>query len=178
MNMRGLQIIALVGITALGAASSHAWTYNGLTYPDNMLVQGSPYGYMNGLWLAQTNVNNGGWWFVQYGATNVLHRVHLTDNGTSTSVWLMQNGNNRVDLTPQVNTSQWRSAGFPTQTFQAGGTVAFNISQDPYDQAFPDWESAAVKIPLGFTFAMSFWAAAVALSIGMKWVRDLASAAS
>jgi hypothetical protein len=55
--------------------------------------------------------------------------------------------------------------------------VTFYVS-DEFRQAFPDWASAAVKIPLGFTFAMAFWAAAVALTISLKWVRDLASAAS
>ena len=49
---------------------------------------------------------------------------------------------------------------------------------DPYEENFPDWESAAVKIPLGFSLAMAFWAACVAASVSMKWVRDLASAAS
>jgi hypothetical protein len=56
--------------------------------------------------------------------------------------------------------------------------MKMNWTPDPYEEAFPDWESAAVKIPLGFTFAMAFWAGAVALTISLKWVRDLASAAS
>lgn len=47
-----------------------------------------------------------------------------------------------------------------------------------YVDAFPDWNAAATKIPLGFGFAMSFWAACVAASVAMRWVRDLASAAT
>ena len=67
-------------------------------------------------------------------------------------------------------------------SMSGGGTVILNqLPPDPnapYEEAFPDWESAAVKIPLGFTLAMAFWAAAVGLSVSMKWVRDLASAAT
>lgn len=64
---------------------------------------------------------------------------------------------------------------FDGAIFAAAGSY---LPTDPYPGNFPDWQSAAVKIPLGFGFAMSFWAAAVAASIAMKWVRDLASAAS
>lgn len=49
---------------------------------------------------------------------------------------------------------------------------------NPYEEAFPDWESAQVKIPLGFAFGLALWASAVALGVPMKWVRELTSAAS
>lgn len=61
------------------------------------------------------------------------------------------------------------------------GTAVLDTSPppvDPYEEAFPDWESAGVKIPLGFSFAMSFWAVCIVATIGIKWAKELASAAS
>lgn len=71
--------------------------------------------------------------------------------------------------------------GPPTENWSVTGANGLSfgtVEPDPFEQAFPDWESAAVKIPLGFSFAMAFWGVAVAASVSMKWVRDLASAAS
>lgn len=62
--------------------------------------------------------------------------------------------------------------------FSVGGGVAMTTTPDEYQQAFPDWASAGARIPLGFTFGMSVWAVCVAAAISLKWVRDLASAAS
>jgi len=49
---------------------------------------------------------------------------------------------------------------------------------DPYEENFPDWSSARIKIPLGFTFGLAVWAMVLAATVPMKWVRDLTSAAS
>jgi len=49
---------------------------------------------------------------------------------------------------------------------------------DPYEEAFPDWASAAVKIPLGFAFGLAFWAVCLAFGVPLKWAKEISSAAS
>lgn len=111
------------------------------------------------LWRAEIYRLDSGFAFEVLGPDGIYQAQYV--NGA----WELWNDQYNVGLP----TSNW------SVLYQGGG---FGPGYDPFDDNFPDWESAAVKIPLGFTFAMSFWAAAVGLSIGMKWVRDLASAAS
>jgi hypothetical protein len=73
------------------------------------------------------------------------------------------------------------AATLPTSfAMQGGGTVIPNQlpPADPYEEAFPDWEAAGVKIPLGFGFGLALWASAFAIVVPIRWVRELANAAS
>jgi hypothetical protein len=59
-------------------------------------------------------------------------------------------------------------------TFEGGGLgPGYGVQQPEFD-----WSSALVNTPIGFSFAMSFWAVALSFSVGMRWVRELSSAAS
>lgn len=190
MIRRGLQILLSAGITALGAAPCFA------SFPSDIVLQG---------FNVVTNVGDPNGYYVQTGTTGVdgstlFSRYATEPDGPKFSIlvrwfansqWQVAVRRGLTDANVSLKTVGGASNSFPGPSSWVGGWTGYS-GYDPgttaalvvpsgdyqYEVAFPDWESAAVKIPLGFTFAMSFWAAAVALSIGMKWVRDLASAAS
>lgn len=191
MIRRGLQIMCLVGITALGAAPLF-----GQVFPPAVQV-----GDMGGI-------------FEQYNGVYVFAEdLDVYPDGTSKGYYEDNNGNYLTVTIAEVDEAIYYDLGAgpsapeqgelratifytPNQysfvvgwvRSSTGAPLGYGYAQplwnynpgggNEYEEAFPDWESAAVKIPLGFTFAMSFWAVAVAGSIAMRWVKDLASAAS
>lgn len=199
MIRRGLQILSLVGITALGAAPSYgqAGTTN---WPTFVVLQDFTNNALNGAYSLVGTTSPDGWYIMQrYSANNsLIYWVTLQDDarsGLQNFIHVHTNypttSSTARILTRPVGTATWPatlsgnwstvdSQGNSTGTI--GGTIVFNWGTppppDPYAQNFPDWAKASTLIPLGFGFAMAFWAAAVALSIGMRWVRDLASVAT
>jgi hypothetical protein len=185
----------LVGITALGAAPSF-----GQSFPEVVVIENSPLRSgidFNGTYImvsAGTPDNTAGVVWMRYGI-NPNSPPYITFAGPTDfgsvggyrvrlhSAWPGSNRNEAVVgqsalWTPTQRVTNWTGVGI---ALEGGGLALFYGTADdldPYYNEFPDWESAAVKIPLGFTFGMTFWAAAVALTISLKWVRDLASAAS
>lgn len=128
----------------------------------------------NGRWVAFLRNTATGQWNVSI-YTNYPVQDHTVGRVTRSIDYVTSS-----NTVPPLSVSAFYNVPGSVSSTPTAGTAVFtwNAADAEMQQAFPDWASAGVKIPLGFTFAMSFWAAAVALSIGMKWVRDLASAAS
>jgi hypothetical protein len=199
MIRRGLQIFGLVGITALGAASSFASVGETATrLPEQIVVQNTVINGVNfnGLYLKVGDLTALGSQFWQRYTTsetqvppvisfqmpptestanNFTIRFHTSWPTNATAVHTFQS--------PQSALNQQLGAvsTIEMNNLPGGGSgqllVTMFVSND-FREAFPDWESAAGKIPLGFTLAMSFWAVCVAAAISMRWVRDLVSAAT
>lgn len=194
MIRRGLQVVFLCGITFLGAAPlfGQAGTTN---YPTRVTLQGFPVAEHNGLFmLVGGTFNQDGYVFQRY------------ETGLPAKFWVVfgdqASGDQKyahfyTNYPTSVTTAgrvYWRDFFGPampsalTGAYQqsngqliSGATWIFSWAVGPVsdeEKAFPDWAKATVLIPLGFSFAMAFWASAVALSVAMKWVRDLASAAT
>lgn len=200
MIRRGLQILSMVGITALGAAPcfGQVGTTN---FPTQVTLQDFSDPLVNGLYVVVGGSSTSGTYvFQRYspgGGTNAVRWLTIGDQTNSTQfmyrIWnrnppsphgdvtgLLYVSENYGTFTQSVGNFKVYAVGFPNASGLAVNSwyVPPPTLEEQLDAAFPDWESAAVKIPLGFGFAMAFWAVAVALSVSMKWVRDLASAAS
>lgn len=52
------------------------------------------------------------------------------------------------------------------------------VVSDPYADAFPDWNSAVIYVPLGFTFGLGAWFTALAFGVPIGWIRMLGDASS
>lgn len=196
MIRRGLQFCVVVGISALGAAPSLA-SFTGEPMPLRI--------YVNNTVQSNAGIDYAGV-YVPTGSTESgvgpfvgLYQRYVTDGTEPRYIVLAaisQFGIGTLDFHADFPTA-WRSysptervegqynladvsVGIPTTLNLAVGTVTLDwfLPADPYEEAFPDWESAATKIPLGFGMGMAFWASSVALAIPIKWVKDLASAAS
>jgi hypothetical protein len=194
MTRRGLQITFVVGIMALGAAP----LFGQIGPAGSILIDGAPtvagVNY-NGLYVTiSSGPNEGSVVWTRYGistneppyatlaaagpygsSTGHIVRLHSSWPGTSRNENVAARS---VSVSPNPPLTTWNNFSLPLEI----GGVAFTFDSaggpDPYSEAFPDWESASVKIPLGFALGMAFWAAAVALTIPMKWIKELASAAS
>lgn len=200
MIRRGLQILSLVGITALGAAPSYGQP--GTTnWPTFVVLQDFANNSLNGAYSVVGTTAPDGWYIMQrYSANNsLIYWITLQDD-TRAGLGNLVNVHTNYPttsstarlLTLAVGSAMWPASLTRTdwQEYNSAGgfvanrtgTIVFNWGTppppDPYAQNFPDWAKARTLIPLGFGFAMAFWAAAVALSIGMRWVRDLASVAT
>lgn len=193
MIRRGLQLIAVVGL--LGAAPfcfGQAGTTNAPSY---VVLQDFDDNSLNGLYNVVGTIPGQGQGssvlhrytgedspvryvsLQQGGGYSVTVRIHSTYPETYFSGLLYQ-GSTGSQLFLESWTGQF--TGYSGNANESA-TAIFGWGSpvpDPYEEAFPDWESAAQKIPLGFTFAMAFWGVAVAGSMAMRWVKDLASAAS
>lgn len=199
MIRRGLQIILLVGITALGAApllGSVGETSTRL--PEQIVVQNTVINGVNfdGLYLKVGDVSALGNQFWQRYTTSETQAPPVI------SFQMPTTGQTAINFTVRYHTS-WPSNAAAVHTFQApvsslnmelGAVTTIEVSNlyddesgyllltmfvsDDFREAFPDWESASALIPLGFGFGMMFWASALALHVPMKWVRSLADAAS
>jgi hypothetical protein len=192
MIRRGLQLIVLVGTTALGAAPcfGQAGTTN---TPSYVYLQDFDDPTVNGVYNVVGTVPGTGqgtsvlhrytgetspvrYLSLQHGGGyNVTARIHSAYPSTFGTSLLYQLTTSSLNY-PASWTGTW--TGYSGRTNEVATAVFGWGAVDLYPLNFPDWASASVKIPLGFTFAMAFWAAAVALTISLKWVRDLASAAS
>jgi len=184
--------LSLVGITALGAAPLCAQTVR--TWPSSILLDGfsnSPTrGNFNGLYsfVVQRETFAGGTRYYQrfgIGDTNYNDPafIQLDHYGGYVDITVMDGRNNGLVITarPNIPLAGTNYPAYVSAGWSGGytGAAYFNaVVPDEYVQSFPDWAKASTLIPLGFGFAMAFWAAAVALSIGMRWVRDLASVAT
>lgn len=191
MIWRGLQVILVVGITALGAAPCFG-QYN-TNWPTRVFVSNHPNAVFNGAYLAVGNIAN--------EAGRVWQRY---SEGESTTYWLglyTEPGFRGVRVFTNYPTSilsgqvaqmsYGNLAGWPTAitTFQnvtvggvqgpAGVSLVWDNSADiPYLQNFPDWESAKVKIPLGFGFGLGMWAIMLAAGVPLMFVRQLTNSAT
>jgi hypothetical protein len=190
MNVRGLQFWVVVGIMALGAApsfgqilGSYADAYNWPVVPADP-DSGRPAVALSGRYYFEGSFDQG-------GTEKFTYRLSLVGNYFAAEMNVYDNGGIIVELSggDGVYTVEWNGSGWDvgTDDFSVGapmnarvvGSNGIRIAEtDEFREAFPDWESAAVKIPLGFGLGMAFWAAAVALSLPIKWAKDLASAAS
>jgi hypothetical protein len=196
MIRRGLQLMLLVGITALGAASSAA------QYPYQLSITNTGIPGADGNYFKfQNPISGSGNVYQRYDTDNnnlgTVMEVLAQAPYTATHQWYItlrtgvtaSSGGNTVGVHGGIYTN----AGIPTANYtmtkQNGysGTFTVRVFKEPpppptleeqIGSVFPDWASASVKIPLGFGFAMAFWAACLAVAIPMKWVKDLASAAS
>lgn len=197
MIRRGLQIMT-VGITALGAAPCFAQYSPPANFPSAVTLSGVPaitYQQptpldVNGYYVAVSTSNNATTTFVRYNEdAQTAYRVRIDHNPGGNPIWtvkLLNLNENALPIQSTFNTTDWPTSPFTAQVntaFTGGvsGTATWVLHGAPlsdYELAFPDWESAGVKIPLGFGFAMAFWSVCVVATIGMKWVRELASAAS
>jgi hypothetical protein len=192
MIRRGLQITFVVGIMALGAAPSCLATVS-QNFPKQIVLQdfamigGVDY---NGVYV---NVSQSGTiispagWFQKYttdGSSAPIVEVRMSADFLSAMLMLRPTLNAAaVGNTGYRDISSGWGSPWPGTFWNItqGGLAFISMEEDPdvlYNVAFPDWESASVKIPLGFALGMAFWAAAVALTIPMKWIKELASAAS
>lgn len=129
--------------------------------------------------------------FDQDGIEKFTYRLSLVGNYFAAEMNVYDSGSIQVELSGADGqyVVVWNGSGWDvlTDDFNVGFPVAARIvgangirisETDEYEEAFPDWESAAVKIPLGFAFGMAFWAAVLSMHIPMKWVRQLTEAAS
>lgn len=190
MIRRGLQILILVGITALGAAPVYAiWS----TPPGSLVVMdvGTINGVnMDGLYVlvgieSQTSQYQR-WGYDGEVGTGAALQYELWDDADGVGGFGALRLRQGVTQVRATSGFSWDGSypfekAFSTTNPSLGKVVFYQTAAGPdaeYAAAFPDWSSAAEKIPLGFGFAMAFWASAVAASVAMKWVRDLASAAS
>lgn len=201
MIRRGLQILC-VGVITLGAAPCLGQMYvppvpYGITLQDftnstfngfyvqvgevqvtqastTLTYQRFSSGNTPPRWIAFLRNTDAGLWnvsiYTNYPvADHTLGRVTRSiDYSTSTNSPL-----------PLSVSSFWNVPGSISATPTSGAAVfTWNQQDAELTAAFPDWGKASTKIPLGFGFAMAFWAAALALHVPMKWVRALADAAS
>lgn len=192
MIWRGLQMrlaACILCMIALGAASSLGQTYSRSNHPAFVTISGVTFPEYNGVyqWIGSTSVS-GGATLAKYDQTSGTRWLTVWEEGPSILWFGLHSGDPgsshtsqrvafaRVDTQPHA----WPTSAFGPWSvgFGGQGIMSMSVVTDPYELAFPDWESAALKIPLGFAFAMSFWGVAVAASMGMKWVKELASAAS
>jgi len=196
MIRRGLQFIVLVGITALGVAPSFGQTnYN--HWPASISLSGFPIfegQNVNGYWVltgSGTSGTTSEFTLWDDEANTVTARLRFTYTfSTGTMVGIISIdptfGGGGFRYTRQL--TSWGNNPLPASITGWGNVngappavsaAAFPaMVADEFASAFPDWPSASQKIPLGFSMVMAFWAVCVAASISMKWVRDLASAAS
>lgn len=191
MIQRGLQLIAVVGL--LGAAPLYA--QSGYQWPGTAVVTGlAPVDgvELNGTYiLTGAEVDSGTYWYTQFspgGSGNPLLELRFVDDASFTAR-IFVNGAYRLRINilvgqipltyPYQLNDQWRDNFGGLKAAPNSLTLLSSTPPpDPYEEAFPDWESAVTTIPLGFTFAMAFWGVAVAASMAMRWVKELASAAS
>lgn len=185
MIRRGFQI--LVGVFVLGAAPLHA----SVSWPEMINVTALP---------TVGNIDLSGDWersgpadgpfmygsgpyflYVTQDGLSVLSGVVSENSFTVAFVpgfgWQLVDGDTSLEVSGPSNFAFFGDGVFfDSDTMDLSYLV--NAVTDPYLDNFPDWPSASQKIPLGFGFAMAFWAAALALHVPMKWVRSLAEAAS
>lgn len=198
MIRRGLQITFVVGIMALGAASCFA-QYDG-TMPYRLTVLSGDFGFegvyvitgqttdaessLGGVYQRYTRDGQPPYWLLvrSYPQTDSLRKTRM-------QIYVHSEYPENLNSASEVGTTIILSDVIVGPTPSLITTLIGDILIDwfppappnpnaPYQEAFPDWESASVKIPLGFALGMAFWAAAVALTIPMKWIKELASAAS
>ena len=197
MIRRGLQLVVGVGIfMMLGVAPCSAQNW-----PNYVILHGFTNASINGYYVnVAGSTTNAPWGYAyqRYAESVTAPDYWITlekDNaGNARNIKIYnQNPVTPVFNTPWLYGHAGLSTGWPSQfsgawrdanwtlispTLAGAALPKFDAVPDEYNQAFPDWSKAATLIPLGFTFAMAFWAAAVALTISLKWVRDIASAAS
>lgn len=198
MNVRGLVGALWLGVFTFGGAAPLYADAQAMGYPSRFTLQGITGFHVaaNGLYVVVGDLGaDSGWVFQRYTTGTNSAQYHIAAFLSSTGGTEIQvfqgtpstngalNYGNRIGFT-QTKTGGWVHSSWNFTSGVAGVVGATAIADytwappNEYAAAFPDWESAAVKIPLGFGFAMAFWAAAVALSIPMKWVRELTSAAT
>ena len=198
MIRRGLQILIGVGVITLGAAPSYgqAGTTN---WPTFVVLQDFTNNAINGAYSVVGTTAADGWYIMQrYSANNSLvYWLTLQDDTRSgLQNWVNLHTNYptssstaRIAMLPTASAtwpasrSGWSAVDANGNSIGSlAGTAVFNWGTppppDPYAQNFPDWAKARTLIPLGFGFAMAFWAVAVAGSIAMRWVRELLSVAT
>lgn len=196
MIRRGLQYAMFVGFLALGAASSLGQTnYN--HWPASISLSGFP--------IFEGQNVNGYWVLTGSGASGTTSEFTLWDDDANTVTarlrftYTYATGNMVGVISTDTNfagggfrytrsLTSWGNNPLPASITgwanANGAPPALNAAAfpamvaDEFASAFPDWPSATQKIPIGFAFGMAFWGVCVAASISMKWVRDLASAAS
>lgn len=184
MIRRGLQILIGVGVITLGAAPSFG-QFQG-SPPSTITVSGAPDEFLNRTWYYDAPDGEDFTYFSGELGSGWPLRVNV--DLVHAYFWLGDpEGNDSVEreyviLLDGTWSETITATGGVASTFavvwEGGGFGPGFSATDPYPDNFPDWESAAVKIPLGFGFAMAFWAVAVAASMAMRWVRDLASVAT
>jgi hypothetical protein len=197
MIRRGLQFIAGVGILMmLGVAPCSAQNW-----PNYVILQGFTNASINGYYVnvaGSTTNTPWGYAYQRYAESATAPDYWITLDKDNAGVARNIKIYNQNPVTPYYNTPflyghSGGSSGWPTQfsgawrdanwtvispTLAGAALPKFDAVPDEYTQAFPDWSKAATLIPLGFTFAMAFWGASVALTIPMKWIRDLTSSAT
>jgi hypothetical protein len=196
MIRRGLQITFVVGIMALGAAPSFGQTnYN--HWPSSISLSGFP--------IFEGQNVNGYWVLVGSGMSGTTSEFTLWDDQANTTIarlrftYTFSTGNmvGVISIDPSFSgggfrysrtLTSWGNNPLPASITgwanvngapPAVSAAAFpSMVADEFASAFPDWASATQKVPLGFSMGMAFWATALALTIPMKWVKELASASS
>lgn len=176
MIRRGLQIIFVVGITALGAAPLHAQdatlyrsgfdvmllTYDAAASGNGMLQWSS-----GGTTVRILDDPEAGYYFLQLEFPGEFV-VTLAPNGRI--------GHHEGTVPQWVFSGSYEfEAAIPVQFYLPGIAAYF---PDPYQEGFPDWSSAGVKIPLGFGFGLAAWASFLALGVPIRWVKELTNAAT
>jgi len=195
MIRRGLQMI-VVGIAVLGAAPSFGQTnYN--HWPASISLSGFPE-------FEGQNIN-GYWVMTGSGASGTTSEFTLWDDEANATVarlrftYTYSTGNmvGVISMDPFFGgggfrytrtLTSWGNNPLPASITGWGNVngapVAVSAAAfpamvaDEFQSAFPDWAAAGQKIPLGFAFAMSFWSVCIVATIGIKWAKELASAAS
>lgn len=175
MIRHGLQIF--LGMLLLGAVPCFADVSR---LPQHVYLEGRPFAPgttdPNGWYVIVTTENSGAATYRRWTtdpATSFFVQLNLS---AAENIWEL-----RLYSSPSVVASytSWSSVSYPsTVNITGGGVMKMNWTPDPYEEAFPDWDSAGAKIPLGFGFGLALWASALAFGIPMRWVRELTSAAS
>lgn len=190
MKCRGLQkslARLAVCMAVLGAASSFAQTYTRGNHPVAVVVSGVSVAGYDGVyhWIGGTAVSQGAT-MAKYDQTNGTRWVTLYEQNSTSLFVQLHHGDPGVNhVANRVGFLNVHTAPdvWPTNTFgpfsSVGGSATLTM-QPPseYEVAFPDWSSAAVKIPLGFTFGLVLWASVLAFHVPMQWVRSLSQNAS
>lgn len=201
MIRRGLQLVVGLGIFMMLGAALCFGQVGSTNFPTKITLQGFSVAGVNGLYvvIAGPHASNSGGRFIaaryETSLTPPSYWLSLEDDTTGSGETKLRVWNQYPTDPFNANTSQmfykfFPGTSFPSSvsgfinapgyTYTANSAAIFDwgLPPDPYERAFPDWESAGVKIPLGFSFAMSFWAVCIVATIGIKWAKELASAAS
>lgn len=190
MIWRGLQKSlgrsVILAVIALGAAPCFAVLPSNITlggfgrlfYSGNYFVVDGKYNYKTNTIDMVSYTNSVGVVELQMNEANnilgtfrrVLHvpssaRVAISSSGVVTE-WT-------TNVFVEFNPSNWY---WVSSDGQYGGN--YSAERAAYDKESFSWAQGLIYIPLGFSLGMAFWSVALCAGIGMKWARDLASAAS
>lgn len=189
MIRRGLQFVC--SVVLLGAAPLLAQQQG---FPTQITLQDFTNNAINGLYLQvgesqnsttpgavfqrfTTGTNTPAYWVNAIVRTNDWTVVRVYSSyPTDINNWLYASEYGRLANNAFKSSYTVWTAG--STAISGAAILSWEVPPNEYEQAFPDWDSAAVKIPLGFAFGLALWASVLAFHVPMQWVRSLSERAT